>query len=311
MARPRKPAVFGPFSGGLNLRDEARELRASDSKHGLGELSYAVNIDVDGAGWPNVRDGWVRIDESVAHSGFKYNGETYAVIDGDLSLITTSGLQALAPVVGELHWVILDGVLVFSDANGIYQIGSDNSISTLPASGDPNRYSEQNLARMPAGKWLHRWNGRLVLARGTSLYFSEPMWYGVYDVARGILPLGSQIRWMAPLEEGIYVGLQDETLFLQGRDPLSLKVKRIPGRTVQGAAAAVSTQYMDAELVGEGVEEVAVWFSASGFTIGRPSGSIVNPQAERLDIAELGAGKLSVVADRFILLPREINTHVQ
>lgn len=299
--KPKKPARLGPWSGGLNLRDDPWELRVGDGRSGGGELVEAVNINLGGSGLPSVRDGWVQLSPDASHSGFEYGGRTYAVVDGTLGIVEAATFMPIMAVSGTLSWTVLDGFPTFADSEVVRRIVGD-TVEVLPTHGTPNAYADQVVAQMPGGSWLSRWNGRLILARGTSIYFSEPLWYGVYDTARGILPLETQIRWMAPLESGIYVGLKDHTMFLAGRDPYSLTAKTIPGRTVDGAAAVVSTRNMSQELVGT-ADEVAVWFSESGFTVGRPDGSVLTPQAERLAITDLGRGKLSVVDDRITLLP--------
>src|SRR5690606_10461200 len=80
--------------------------------------------------------------------------------------------------------------------------------------------------------WIEYWSGRLVVARGNSLLFSEPLRYGVYDQLRGFVQFEERIFRVAPLDTGRFVGLRNSVRCLGGTDPPECPRRR--GRATSG-----------------------------------------------------------------------------
>jgi hypothetical protein len=222
-------------------------------------------------------------------------------VDGAFGLLDDAGFIALFPAPSEVAYTVLNGRLVVSTRSYLYFVDGE-TFEEIPSATDLID-DGKILAPLPAGRYIAYWNGRLISAKGNSLFFSEPMWYGVYDTVRGILSFEERIQWIAPLETGIFVGLTNSVKFLAGSSPFDFLQRRSGGRSWESAAAVVPTTDMSEELVGA-AQEVAVWVEENGFVIGLPDGSTKAPQGERLQSLPINKGYLSVNGDRLTVLPR-------
>lgn len=299
MAKRPSAVRIGPFAAGLvtayDSQDIPAKVRADGSPAGL---YRAVNVDIDRSGKARRRSGWRQIDESVAHSLYPFPSErcTYAVIDGELCRLDRSGPLALAPVKGPVAWGELLGQPMFSDAYGVYWIVGE-AVLPLPAGGPAEDDEALVLEPLPAGRFLTTWSGRVVVASGAALVFSEPMRYGRTDAARGRMALEGAPHWVLGLDGGLYVGLSDRVLFLRGRgDLFALEREEVGGPSWRGAAIVASTDGWPDKISG-GFGSVAIWLGANGYCVGRPDGSVVQPQAGRIEGLQVRAGRM-VYADR-------------
>lgn len=142
----------------------------------------------------------------------------------------------------------------------------------------------RHMARMRGGRYVKYWRGRLLVARGRTLYMSEPMRYGLYDPRHGFVQTPTRITFVQPVEGGIYVGQTDGVLFLDGESPENLKVVRT------GAAAptpGTAIEIVGGEMTGDfaqGSDKHAVWWGARGYAVGTPNGAVVEPQSKRLSV---------------------------
>ena len=141
----------------------------------------------------------------------------------------------------------------------------------------------------------------MLVARGNSLLWSEPLRYGLYNPLTNFIQFEERVSWLAPLASGIYVGLRSSVRFLRGSDPGAFVQLRVAGPSWARSGAVVKADGMDPE-VSQGAAEVAVWLSARGFSVGLPSGAVLYPQADRLAELPLGAGRLVVLGDRITVL---------
>lgn len=290
-----KSAQLGPWTKGLINTIPAEQVPAD-------ALVSADNVDIDRAGSVARRNSWEQLDDTAASSLFEHGGNTYGVVGGTVGLLDAQGFTPITAVVGHVSWAELNGDAVFCDYNTIRRV-VDGSAEYLydPASIADDEAAELMLAELPGGQALAYWQGRLVVARGTSLLFSEPLRYGVYDRLRSFIRFEEQISWTAALPEGIFVGLRSSVRFLAGANYADLTQSRVAGPSWQRSGVVTSTEAFDREVVG-GAKYVAVWMSDRGFAIGLPSGAVVYPQADRLKEIPLGRGPVVVLGDRITVL---------
>ncbi len=296
-----KPANLGPWSGGLDNIHPPHQLVDSDSRRGPGAFVVGINVDIDRDGWPATRASWVQADSVPSHSGRIHSRYFYGVVDGAFGLLDDAGFIALFPATSDVAYTVLNGRLVVSTGSNLYFVDGE-TFEGVPSTTDQVDDGKV-LAPLPAGRYIAYWNGRLISSKGNSLFFSEPMWYGVYDTVRGILSFEERIKWLVPLETGIFVGLTNSVRFLAGSSPFDFLQRVVGGKSWEGVAAAVPTTDMSEELVGN-ANEVAVWLEENGFVIGLPDGSTKAPQGERLQSLPINKGYLSVNGDRLTVLPR-------
>ena len=193
------------------------------------------------------------------------------------------------------------GVASSVSGGALYLVGSSGAGANAPI-GMPAE--TMNKARMPGGDFVRYWRGRLLVARGRTLYFSDPLRYGLYDQSRGFVTFEAKIDFIESIETGIFVALRNiGVVFLAGDSPEKWERRLVDVVTAQpGASGLVPTALMDLKLQ-QKPEWVAVWMTNKGFALGLPSGNVMYPQADLLSGLPLGTGSLHFDgADRLIVL---------
>lgn len=171
-----------------------------------------------------------------------------------------------------------------------YLIGA-GQLGALPAG--------RNLHPLPGGHLLQSWSGRLLVASGRTLYFSQPLRPGLHDPRHDFVRLPSRISMVAPVQDGIYLADRLRTYFLAGTDPAQwalLPLEALP--PAQGAFAVVPGSLFDKVPA----VPVALWLGPSGFVLGLPGGQIALPQASRLRLPASLSGSLTVFGRRLFAL---------
>jgi hypothetical protein len=284
------PVSIGPWSQGLWNTTKP----VAVPNEGMTE---AMNVDIDRSGSVTRRQGWALLDATPAHSLFEFAGRTMGVVGGTLGYLDTDSFTSLAPVAGRLSWTVLNGEPVFCSQDQIGLVRGETVVE-LPSTIQDDE-AELMLTPMPGGSWIAYWSGRLVVARGNSLIFSEPLRYGVTDSLRGFIQFEERVSWIAPLDTGLYVGLRNSVRWLAGTNPMDLTQKHVGGPSWRGAAAVLGNEHLDPELRSD---HAAVWMTSSGFVLGLPTGDVILPQAARLQDIALGNGRLVVQGDRVTVL---------
>ena len=251
-------------------------------------LSDAVNVDIRMDGTAVTRLDWEQVLPGDAHSFFRHNDQAYAVIDGDLCTLDESGATTIFAGAGRINWTVLNENPVFCTTQSVYEI--DGSVTELSGVDIDDLDMDDELIPLPGGQWIDYWNGRLIVARGSSLLFSEPLRYGAHNPMTGYVRFGERVEWVAPLEDGIYVGLRRSVVFLQGNTPSQLTQKTVAQGSAPGMAITVTGEHLSQELAA--TPRVAVFFTPSGFTVGLPNGRVVYPQNNAVRNLPLFRGKL-------------------
>ena len=162
-----------------------------------------------------------------------------------------------------------------------------------------------NLSPLPAGQFIRAWRGRAVVARGNVLYFSEPMRYGLHSPRHGFVQFASTITMMECVEGGIFVGMQDGIVFLQGSKPDELTVIHTGAKApYPGSGLTFHASNLGGDL-GKSGQTVAAWLAPNGFVVGNASGQITELQSERIAIpiqVDAGQGRTFINERRLTTL---------
>jgi hypothetical protein len=140
------------------------------------------------------------------------------------------------------------------------------------------------LDQLPPGEIVRFWRGHLVTARANTIYFSEPFRYGVTSLAYGFMRFPSGIRFLEPVDGGLYVGQSDGVLFLSGNSQRELTVNRTDS-AVPISRSAIIMKSSDLYPM-EGVNgETVVWLTEKGYSVGLASGQVLNMQSSRIRLS--------------------------
>lgn len=285
-----KPSPIGPWPTGLWNAVAAASVP-------IAGLTEATNVDVLETGAVTRRAAWAQIDDTPAHSLFEHDGRVLGVSGGEVGVLDANGFTPFAPVAGPLSWTVLNGEAVFCDHTDVRVVRGD-VVEALPFVSREDE-AELLLSPLPGGQQIEYWAGRLVVARGNSLLFSEPLRYGAHDPMRGFIQFEERIYWFAPLDSGIFVGLRNSVRWLAGTSPGDMQQARVGGKSWRGACAVVTTEHMGPEMQ---ADRVALWMTPAGFAVGLPGGNVQYPQAARLKDLPMHAGRMVVDGDRVIVL---------
>jgi hypothetical protein len=155
----------------------------------------------------------------------------------------------------------------------------------------------QFLTRMNPGSIVRHWRGRLLIAKGKSLSFSEPMRFGLRSPTEGFIQEGAEITMVQPVEGGVWVSTTSEVVFYSGDSPKTWNRRRLG---VKPAIPGTGSLVFSSELSGQEFLSlpnggyVAMWLNEQGFCIGTQEGSCIQPQSKRIRVSSVGVGTLAV-----------------
>lgn len=152
------------------------------------------------------------------------------------------------------------------------------------------RLRSQFLDAPPPGRIFGPWMGRIYIANGHFISFTQPFEYELVAPRQNWWAFNDKVLTMAFVDDGIYVGTTQRTYFVQGGDPTTVTMREVlPYGTVMGTEVVVRP-----DLVGEGItgQRACYWMSSKGVCLGLPGGQVVNLTGERYEPSEAlyGAG---------------------
>lgn len=128
----------------------------------------------------------------------------------------------------------------------------------------------QFLERMPPGKLLKYYRGRLWVADDTTVWHSEALRYGLYNPANNFFSFSEPVTVIEPVFDGLYI-VADRTYFLAGEDPKQTQLIEVSETTgIFGTGVTVNAADFDDDLTGE----AAYWYSKDGPVLGLPGGVV-------------------------------------
>lgn len=134
------------------------------------------------------------------------------------------------------------------------------------------------LEPMPPGDIVRFSNGRLLVARGNLLIYSEPYLPGLYRASKNYIPYPKPITIMEPCDKGVFVAA-DKTRWYQG------DIAQAPVRDVLPYGAVPLSGGNDPTS-----PDTCFWVSERGLVFGSADGSVKNVQEEQLALAGGTAG---------------------
>lgn len=180
-----------------------------------------------------------------------------------------------------------------STGSMFYQVAEEpSSVTTVTLSGTigsaPLRM--QFLSPAPAGQFLTYHYGRLYVASGSVLWYSEPGDLEHFRLSSNFLSFETDIKLVGNVLNGLFV-VADKTYWLPGTDPANMQrlekapYSAIPGTMVKAPAGLIGAQ-------GEGFGEGLFWASERGICFGGQDGLFKNLTERALSYApgESGAG---------------------
>lgn len=138
----------------------------------------------------------------------------------------------------------------------------------------------------PAGQGVWECNGRVYVAENNYLWYSDPYEFELFRLTMNFIGFTSPVRTFAPVSGGLFVGSDDETVFLKGSDPKDFSVEVVaPYGTIAGTETLVPP-HMFGKGETRGQSPAAVWMSKQGLCAGLDGGQFMNLTGDRYTLPE-------------------------
>lgn len=184
--------------------------------------------------------------------------------------------------------VVLKRVYV-SDINGEmpYFVGEvDASETSFTLSALPSLVypcTTQLMSQAPAGEVVGHYRGRMYVAQNNYLWYSQPYNFGLFKQMENFLGFSSPVRTFAAVADGIFLGTDEETSFLQGDDPANFTRTTVANYgTILGTETTVPNIYLREQPDGES----PIWMSKRGTCVGFNGGGFKNLTGSRYILPE-------------------------
>jgi len=250
-----------------------------DAEASLSDLAVAVNIDIDQSYRVTRRKGFELLHSGAYHSLFCDTGECL-VISGTTMYTVSKDFSTLKTVVSGLvpnfrmSYAQHGSKIYF---NNTYNRGYiDDSVFTQLTAGEYLGPDTNRIYGIPeGGSHIGIFFGRMLMAVGNMVFWSEPWQFNVYDLANSHITLDSRVRMIKPVDDGVWISSSKLTYFLSGNDPK--KWKLITRAQFPALEWSVATKLVDGYEIGlQNPGLCALWTSPEGAILGTGNGQLIN-----------------------------------
>lgn len=181
-----------------------------------------------------------------------------------------------------------------------FELPIDTMSVDIPALPELGRAATfQYLSPMKSGNFLRLWRGRLWVVRSNVLYFSEAMTYHLTDDRYNFIQFPQRIRFIEPVDGGVWVGQADHVVFLRGQDVRNMVIEHKASRAPVYASSSLLHSDMVKQL-SQGGTWCAVWLAENGFVVGTADGQLLELQSESIRGISAQSSQLVGFADRLV-----------
>ena len=159
------------------------------------------------------------------------------------------------------------------DGDIFYKVGATTGSAFTVLS--TNEYGQRPIGLLmnqtPPGSIVRHLNGRLLVAAGNILYYSEPYNFGLYNPARNYIPFPAPITMVEPCQNGFFISA-DQTYWVDGEISEADLNPVLPYKAIAGTGAPVPNQ------------NAVWWMSERGAVVGTQDGQAQNIQEKTVAI---------------------------
>lgn len=270
-----------------------------------GQTAKRLNIDTPARPQANVNSGYSldQGDYSFAISWLANGLESALSEIEKVKLLDKSGVQLQLPMCLDSN--VTHVRIYMTDPGGgellqAFELPIDTMSVDIPALPELGRVATfQHLSPMKSGDFLRLWRGRLWIVRSNVLYFSEAMTYHLTDDRYNFIQFPQRIRFIEPVDGGIWVGQADHVVFVRGQDVRNMAIEQKASRAPVYASSSLLHSDMVKSL-SQGGTWCAVWLAENGFVVGTADGQLVELQSESIKGISAQSSQLVGFADRLV-----------
>lgn len=225
-----------------------------------------------------------------------------------ISMLDERGEESPAVMLGQLHieaGLLLTGLEVVPGSRWrIYLTPPDGDVLYLAEEFDAvfSQYAVTvypggapcetlHLAPMPGGRFVRGYSGRLYVARGDTLWFSEPLRPHLTAPRHNFIRFVGEIRFIEFVAGGAYVGDDRGVWWLAGEDPTKYTLAPVSDAVAVARSSVLVPMHRLGVLDSRAASDCAVWLSADGYMVGAPGGQVTALHPDRIRLAPQIAGQ--------------------
>jgi hypothetical protein len=221
---PDRPLNIFSGSSGLNNRVDPVRVPHDYRSHIRG-VSAINNAVIDDTGRVGRVPGYSLADAGAYHSLTGFDDFMLAVRGDALVLINhTLSVKPMRNVTEGARMSFAGVVVGETKLRAYYSNGHEMGMVDGRESFDWPSYdtagpdSTRYFTGPPIGHLLAYWSGRMFIAERSVVFYSEPYNVSKYDLAHCYMPFGGFVRFMAPVDDGLWIGDTDAIYFVGGSD---------------------------------------------------------------------------------------------
>lgn len=285
-------------STGLNTVTDPTRINYDDET-GISDLGVAVNITVDETGWISRREGQTLRLAGDPHSMYS---------DGKLCVfVDDSYLYQLLPDYSRvpIHQLTTNARMAYTHVNSNFYYTNAIDYGIVQADGTHKIWEALQYVGPPinrvfdgprAGNHLAFFAGRMFVADGPEIWWSEPYAFSWFDRARSYVRFPTNVRMIKAVAHGLFVSDEKQTFFLAGQNPKDFTAKVVAPYPVVEWSEAID--YVETWEIGlDNLEPglCAVWASLEGACLGTANGVFINLNKKKVIYPERGTYGASLV----------------
>jgi hypothetical protein len=148
----------------------------------------------------------------------------------------------------------------------------------------------QHMRNLPSGQLIEYYNGRLYVAVGNLVLFTEALRYGLYNPTMHYYMFPERVTLLKAVDDGLYIS-SDITYFIGGDPKMHSKggatptdlTPLLPYKAIEGAACDLSYTHD------------VMWLSERGFIIGSSGGKFKNLTEDRIAMDDAARGCMGML----------------
>lgn len=148
-----------------------------------------------------------------------------------------------------------------------------------------------HLAYMPGGQFVRAYGGRLFVAHGDTLWFSEAFRPHLTAPRHNFIRFVGTIRFVEFVAGGAYVGDDRGVWWLAGEDPTKYILSPVSDAVAVARSSVLVPMHRLGALGSRATADCAVWLSADGYMVGAPGGQVTALHPDRIRLAPQIAGQ--------------------
>lgn len=223
-----------------------------------------------------------------------YESGTFAV--GHIDVPANSGinisniLNSIDPDIVEKHIYITtsNGDILYK--NAVIDANQTSIVYDVRYVGDNLPLLTQFKDRPMPGQVMENFRGHILIGIDNILYWTDPLNYELVDYRKNFIMFSSPIKIIAAVEDGVFVGTEDEILFIDGIDLMEApRVFKADYGVILGTLSKVDSNLFNID--GIPPDSKAVMFvTDKGISVGFNGGVFINLTESKVAVAESKIG---------------------